>query len=326
MPHIRRFILGISTLILLLLSFLAFPSFAAFFDRAVGARLRTLLSALFGIFPFSVTELFLLLLIPGALLLGLLFLGVRRSSLLAGCLSMAFFFYLSLFSFVFAPGIYRPPLEEALGLSPEPITDKDLLFCAAQLSELAKAPPEPPGEEVLKARITAAYAALDGHYGIAVNRAVRPKRSGTSLFTRLGYFGLYSFPFGEVTVNGDTLGIRYAFTLAHELAHASGFVREGEADIVAYLVCTESKDPYLAYVGAAGMLDRLLCELYTASPELWQIASEGLPPTAREDLSEGGAAGEDTAVIARPNPDYSHTVTLLCALLRARRTSYEYTV
>ncbi len=325
MSYIRRFTVGTSALAALLLTFSAYPAFSETFDRAVSAPIRTLLSSLFGLFRFSVTELVLLLLLPALLLLLILAIRTKRPSRLASRLLFLLFCYLALFAVSFAPGLSFRPIEERLGLPADLPTEGDILLSAATLSHLADSPPPPPAEGELSGRVLAAYHALDGRYGIRVNPAAYPKSASTPLFSRLGFFGLYAFPLGEVTLDAGLHGVRYGFTLAHELAHASGFAREEEADLLAFLTCLDSRDPYLVYIGAAAMLDRLLSELYVTSPELWQTVSEGLPPTARDELSEGGDT-EDTAAIARPAPDYSKTVRLLCALLRARGVTPEYTV
>ncbi len=325
MPYIRRFSVGALGIAFLLLSFSAAPLFAETFERTVSARLRMLLSFLSGLFPFSLTELVLLLLLPTLLFLVALSIRTKSPTLLASRLLFSLFCYLALFTTAFAPGLYRPPLEARLSLTPDAPTEGELLSCASYLSRLAASPPPTPAEEEISLRIEEAYAVLGKRYGICVNPAASAKRTKTPLLSHLGYFGLYAFPFGEVTVVKEVSDVRYGFTLAHELAHASGFAREEEADIMAFLACIESGDPYLAYVGAAGMLDRLLSELYVTSPALWQAVSEGLPPTAREDLSDAGDVSF-AATLARPTPDYSKTVRLLCALIRAREKFPEYTV
>lgn len=325
MPHIRRFTVLLLPLALLLLCLSASPSFAAAFDRTVGARLRLFLSSALGLFPISLTELCLLLFIPLLLLILLAAVKSRRPSRLADRLLRVLLLYSFLFVTVFAPGLYRPPLEDTLGLSKAPPSEEEILLCAAYLSRLAEAPPEEPEGAEIARRILLAYQRLGERYPVLPNLAARPKSARTPLLSRLGYFGLYAFPFGEVTVAHDLHGVRYGFTVAHELAHASGFAREGEADLLAFLACLESGDAYLRFVGASGMLDRLLCELYSSAPELWETVSDGLPPVTRSELAEKGEKGEDTACQADPTPDYGKTVLLLCALLRAREAPCEYT-
>ena len=167
-------------------------------------------------------------------------------------------------------------------------------------------------------RLQAGLSAAGERYGLCQNPAARGKRTATAILSRLGYFGLYAFPFCEVTVSDRIPRATYTFTLAHELAHASGYVREEEADLVGFLACLESRDPYLLYAGASGMLGRLLCELYRSAPEAWEAASDKLSGAVRQELYESGEVYERDALatLAGDAPTYGETARLLCALYR----------
>ena len=306
---------------LLLLAFWLFPSFSDSFDALVGAPLRGRLSSYSSLTALSLTEL-LLILLPVLLLL-LLILSVRArhpSRLLALLLSFLLLLF-GVYTLTFAAGAHRTPLAARLGLSPTEPTAEELSACAEWLLLLASQGGSAPSEEETVTRLRAAFSAVGKEYGLPVNTAARPKRTLTPLLSRLGYFGLYAFPLGEVTVASDCQGAVGTFTLAHELAHASGFSREAEADLLAFLVCLDSGDPYLVYAGAAGMLGRLLTALHKEAPALWQSTSEGLSPSARRDLLESGEAYErgTAPTEAPPELSYSETVILLCALYRARK-------
>ena len=56
-------------------------------------------------------------------------------------------------------------------------------------------------------------------------------------------------PLGEPTVNRSTPASDVAQTMAHEMAHAKGVMREGEANFVAYYLLLSSADDYLRYCG-----------------------------------------------------------------------------
>ena len=77
----------------------------------------------------------------------------------------------------------------------------------------------------------------------------------------LGITGIY-FPFyAEANVNVNIPPSQLGVTMAHEMAHAKGVAVEGEANIVAYVLCIRSNDDYLRYCGLMRAAARLLNEL-----------------------------------------------------------------
>lgn len=304
----------------LLAAFSRDSAMAAGYDRALGRLLREALSSLFGLFPFSLTEV-LLWALP-FLLVPALWLGVRTrhprrllSLLLSVLLSVIAAYTLS-----FAPGLYKPPLSEELGLPDREPTAAEVEGCLGWLTALAVPPARIPGEAEVAACLRRGLLTAEAHYGITANRAAVGKRTATPLFAKLGYFGLYAFPLGEVTVSDRIPTATGVFTLAHEMAHASGYAREEEADLVALLSCLESRDPYLIYAAASGMLGRMLIEVERAAPAAWERASGELSEAVRQELFESGEAYERGLLptVADSLPTYSGTVRLLCAFYRAR--------
>ena len=59
--------------------------------------------------------------------------------------------------------------------------------------------------------------------------------------------GVFFAPTGEVNVNGNENNLFLPSTMAHEMAHAKGVMREYEADIVSRYVLATSENPYLCY-------------------------------------------------------------------------------
>lgn len=307
------------TLSALLLAFSASARFAAGFDAAIGARLRLLTSRLSSFVPFSLTELLLLLLPP--LLLFMIYIAIRTEGRALTRAMLVLSLSLSLlFGVGFAAGGYRPPLGETLGLSGAPPTAAEVSECTRWVSGLAAYSDEVPSEGEITSRLLAAFRRAGERYGIPINTAARPKETATPLLSRLGYFGLYAFPLGEITVTAECPTAVRTFTAAHELAHASGLRREEEADAFAFLVCLESGDPYLSYAAATGVLGRLLTEMRSEEPTAWQDASAWVSDEARREL---GAAGEllggASETVALPSPEYGATVRLLCAIYRSVR-------
>jgi len=62
-----------------------------------------------------------------------------------------------------------------------------------------------------------------------------------------GVSGIYNPFTGAATIPGGLPMMTRPFTAAHEMAHAWGITDEGEANLAAFLACTRSGDPELAY-------------------------------------------------------------------------------
>lgn len=67
-----------------------------------------------------------------------------------------------------------------------------------------------------------------------------------TIMSELGITGVFFAPFGEANINVNSK-LYLPVTLAHEMAHGKGVMREYQADIVAEYVCLTSEDPYIRY-------------------------------------------------------------------------------
>ncbi|MDE6617800.1 MAG: DUF3810 domain-containing protein [Clostridiales bacterium] len=70
--------------------------------------------------------------------------------------------------------------------------------------------------------------------------------------------GMTFLPTGEANVNNAAPPTTRTITLAHELAHAKGVFREGDANLLARYVLISSDDDYLRYCGYYYAFDNLL--------------------------------------------------------------------
>jgi Protein of unknown function (DUF3810) len=136
-----------------------------------------------------------------------------------------------------------------------------------------------------------------------------PKPSYFSgLLTRLGIGGFY-FPFtGEPHFNADAPDFQLPFSAAHEMAHQRGVARESEANFVAYLVCVNSRDPFVRYSGYRNGLG-VLSELAKLEPERAKSLAKRLGPGYAEDSRRAAifwakAAGAAGALSRRINDLY----------------------
>jgi hypothetical protein len=137
------------------------------------------------------------------------------------------------------------------------------------------------------------YPVLGGNYG-------SPKPILLSkLMSQTEITGIF-FPFTmEANVNVDVPDYSIPVTMLHELAHLRGFMREDEANFVAYLAGMKSEHVDLNY--SSTMLALIIAgnALYDQSPELYfevrSEYSEGLVKDIRAN-SEYWQQYEDTAV------------------------------
>ncbi|MDR1605377.1 MAG: DUF3810 domain-containing protein [Gracilibacteraceae bacterium] len=107
--------------------------------------------------------------------------------------------------------------------------------------------------------------------------------------SRLGISGIFS-PFTlEANYNSDMPAFQIPSALCHELAHLAGYMREEEANFIAYLACRESFSPAFRYSGALFALGYVLDALRAVSSaqEYAALLAE-LPPAAAEDFRLAG--------------------------------------
>ena len=93
--------------------------------------------------------------------------------------------------------------------------------------------------------------------------------------------GVYSYFTGEANIDIAFPDYTIPFTAAHELAHQRGIAREDEANFIAFLVCTESDDPYIRYSGYLYVYNYVASALYKTDYELYKSAYFSLPEDIR---------------------------------------------
>lgn len=82
------------------------------------------------------------------------------------------------------------------------------------------------------------------------------------IMSQLHITGVFFAPFGEANINGNENNLYLPVTMAHEMAHAKGVMREYQADLVAYYVLLTSNNPYLRYGALAQMATVALNMVY----------------------------------------------------------------
>ena len=94
---------------------------------------------------------------------------------------------------------------------------------------------------------------------------VTPKYLSFSEFFSQQYIMGYYFPFSmEANINSVMYITNVAPTICHELAHTKGFIYEDDANMIGFLACIHSDDPFLQYCGYLSVLSYVNSDFYEA--------------------------------------------------------------
>lgn len=104
-----------------------------------------------------------------------------------------------------------------------------------------------------------------------------------------GLTGIYS-PFTvEANYNGDMTAYNIPFTTCHELSHLRGFMQEEEANFIAFLACIGAERTDFQYSGYLSGWVYCMNALYRADHESWQEVRPLLAEEAGPDLEADSA-------------------------------------
>ena len=128
-------------------------------------------------------------------------------------------------------------MSDQLDMTPELTLTPDAATAAAQ----APAP-----ELTLEPQAQEAYGQLSSLYGGVLQNGSRARPKAVFFDQAMSYSritGIYFFMTFEPNINTDTPHYSIPYTICHEMAHACGFMREDEANYIAYQVSSQSQDP-----------------------------------------------------------------------------------
>ncbi len=264
-----------------------YPLVASFFRKSIGWL------------PFSVGD--LLYIFFGVMLLRFLYIGIRdqfgdlRKYVLSigATLSVLYFFFYATWGLHY----YRKPLTAQLGITNNRYSAEKLEKHTENLIfELNKIHLEITGNRLEKLKIpytrkeiyrlsVKAYKSLEKQMPFFVYKFPSIKHSMLSKpLTYMGFSGYFNPFTGEAQVNTKIPLSSYAFSTCHEMAHQIGYAAENEANFIAYLATTHSKDHYFQYTGKLTALKYLLSELSRSAPLSYQNLRKTLHPGILEDL------------------------------------------
>jgi len=251
-----------------------------FYSRTFFPAIRNGIDLSLGYLPFPTVYLFL------GLIIGLLGITLRRFfgfqggknrgkyllQATANGLGGLVFFFLLLWGYNYQ----RTPIIQQLDLQPKPLNRQQLTAEMELTQRLASTDRGQISQDTTALTELMEYSALEDLVratmqenlevlGLSFSGRPRTKQFPPKGFMRrMGILGIY-FPYmGESYLDPSLHPLEKPFTIAHEMAHSYGVTDEGEANFIAWVICTRSEEPILRY--AAHLL--LLLARLTTNPSI----------------------------------------------------------
>lgn len=262
--------------------------FADFFNRYVSTAFRFIFAKITNLLPFSLAELIIILL-PIIAFISIWYLlkfrcDTRRSSTVSiVCIFSILSLFLSSFVLCFAAGYKDASLDKKLDIKTEAVNADDLYKTSEYLvnkinelsSEISYGSDDfsvmPYDFKEMNEKLLEAYANFceDHDFISTFNSRLKPVLLSEAM-SYAHITGIYSFFTGETNINVGFPDYTIPFTSAHEMAHQRGIAREDEANMVAFLVCIESNDPYIQYSAYLNVFEYVASALYRADSKKFQ--------------------------------------------------------
>ena len=277
--------------------------FADIFNQRIASFFRLVLAKLTGWWPISFAEILIVslpLIIIMLVVLSVRFAKNSRVSgirFLCGLFSVLTLFYSS-FVLTFACGYRGASLESKLSLERAEVSVQELIATATVVANEVDAMAKevsygddhfsvmPYSFDELNNKLNEAY-----KNGAEKYKFIQPMKSKvkpvmlSEPMTYTHISGVYTYFTGEANVNINYPDYNIPFTMAHEMAHQRGIARENEANFVAFLICTESDDPYIRYSAYLNMLEYLASPLYSADKEAYREIMKTVDINVRRELA-----------------------------------------
>lgn len=140
---------------------------------------------------------------------------------------------------------------------------------------------------------------------------------------KMGILGIY-FPFtGESYIDPTLHALEQPFTVAHEMAHSYGVTDEGEANFIAWVICTNSEDPLLRYSGHLRLLQYQMRDFYRMAPDEYKEWVKGLSTGIRNDLNSLRESSEAVKAYSMELSRKSNDIFLKSQGVKAGVNSYQ---
>jgi hypothetical protein len=309
------------------------------YSRTFFPGIRNVIDLTLGNLPFPSVYLFILLLLG---ILGLYFLKFSRRigwkerafysvKALANGLGALVFFFLILWGFNYQ----RTPIFQQLGLKPKAldlvelkeeiwITQRLVLqyrgIITQDTTAITETLPYPELEKLVRTNVGENLDML----GLNFTGNPRTKMFPPDGFMRkMGILGIY-FPFtGESYIDPTLHPLEQPFTIAHEMAHSYGVTDEGEANFIAWVICSNSDDPLLRYSGQLRLLMYQFRDFYRIAPDEYKAFIKDLDRGIMNDLISLQKAAESVKPFSLELSRKSNDIFLKSQGVKAGVNSYQ---
>lgn len=270
------------------------PNLAEWWTRNIQAGWEKAIGTLTSWVPFSVLELLIICLIGAGLFLFARFFvnlcKARFSRILLGVLALGVgaMYVLDMYVMTMGFGYYRAamPLPQSGEKYGKAETAEVVEYFYADYNELANTLARdengcvicPYTFSELADKLADEYKRLDDGYFNSYTPKAKPVVNSWFMSHML-ITGITFLPTGEANVNNAAPPTVRTVTMAHELAHAKGVMREGDANLLARYILVSSDDSYLRYCGYYAAFDNLLSALtLTGDMSRYAKLGSGLSP------------------------------------------------
>ncbi len=133
--------------------------------------------------------------------------------------------------------------------------------------------------------VSEAYGIISERYETVIGGYSGPKPVFFSVFMSMAQItGVYSPFTAEANVNTEAPEYTIPFTMAHEMAHLQGYMREEEANYLAFLACTATKNQDLLYSAYFNAYIYTSNSLYASDRDAYLRVREKLSEDVLSDL------------------------------------------
>ncbi len=277
---------------------------AGFIENNIAEPYRRFIGVVFGIVPFSVTELLYVL----AVVIVIIFVVNMVRSIIKGkgkrvfiaidhlfTATVAVLFVSGLMLLLWGVGYYAHSPVQRLQVQAEPVSVEQLtavtqLFADKLYSTAEHVQRDENGvysedkvELIEQGRNV--YDNLEEIYPHLEGTDITVKPMTFSFFmSEINYTGFFFALTGEPNINIDQPAAFIPSTIAHELAHARGIMPEQDCNFVAILACEYSDNIAYQYSGQLLAYVNLSNALYSADYDAWEQISKGLHPYVVADI------------------------------------------
>lgn len=231
-----------------------------YYSKGIYLVIASVVSQVSGLFKYSIWDIFWGVVVV-SILTGLVLVFMKRvkpGKYLLRFAQMLAIIY-SLFYLTWGFNYFRPDIKTRLGWSK--IRPDEAAFINV-LDSLIKSV-NATFTEISSSEYPAINEALEQSYSkcadilsISYPNGRRPPKTSlaSSYFVKSGISGYFGPFFNEVHINRYQLPVDYPFVVDHEKAHQFGLASEAEANLAAFIVCTNSHDIRLQYSGYMHLL------------------------------------------------------------------------